>query len=309
MRERFASGAGLDVSAYITKSPVQTQGDRLLFAAIAFSIGLHALVLLVHFASPDTFRFRSNDEKLDVIIVNTKGVKPVKAKAIAQVDSNGGGLHEKGRAASFLPSSEQANDGETLDSSRGQVAALEAKQREMLSQLKAAPTAVNPQHSQQDDPLNQTQDLNDPNQSRAQITRMEAEVRKEINDYNERPRRVQIGPSTRYASYAMYYTQWIDRVERYGNVNYPPEARGKIYGDLVLSVALNEDGSIYNDEINVVQSSGYKVLDRAAKSTIKMAAPFAPFDASMRKEFTVYELIVKFSYTKGDGFEAHFEKH
>jgi protein TonB len=152
-------------------------------------------------------------------------------------------------------------------------------------------------------------DASDPGQTRAQITRMEAEVRKEISDYNARPHRVQIGPSTRYASYAMYYTQWIDRVERYGNVNYPPEARGKIYGDLILSVSLNQDGSIYNDEINIMQSSGFKVLDRAAKATIKMAAPFAPFDEAMRKDFTVYELIVKFSYTKGDGFAAAFEKH
>lgn len=296
----------------IAKSPIRSQSDRLLLAALAFSIGLHALVMLIHFSAPESFRFKSSDEKLDVIIVNKKGNRPVNATALAQVDSNGGGVHDKGRASSFLPASAQASDGETLDPASGQVAALEAKQRELLSQLKSSSMSVNPQPTQQDDPNTQPTDTLDRGQSRSQITRMEAEVRKEINDYNARPRRVQIGPSTRYASYAMYYTQWIDRVERYGNVNYPPEARGKMYGDLILSVSLNQDGSIYNNEINLMQSSGFKVLDRAAMATIKMAAPFAPFDASMRKDFTVYELIVKFSYTKGDkgdGFEARFEKH
>jgi protein TonB len=293
----------------IAKSPIRSQSDRLLFAAIAFSIGLHALVMLVHFSSPETFRFKSSDEKLDVIIVNKKGTRPVKATALAQVDSNGGGVHDSGRASSFLPASAQASDGETIDPSNGQVSALEAKQQELMSQIKASTMAVSPHPAQQEDPLNQPAEMTDNNQARSQITRMEAEVRKEISDYNARPRRVQIGPSTRYASYAMYYTQWIDRVERYGNVNYPVEARGKIYGDLILSVSLNPDGSIYNDEINIMQSSGFKVLDRAAKATIKMAAPFAPFDSAMRQDFTVYELIVKFSYTRGDGFEARFEKH
>jgi len=140
------------------------------------------------------------------------------------------------------------------------------------------------------------------------IARMEAQLDKQINDYNARPRRGYIGPNTRGVSYAMYYNQWKDKVERVGTLNYPEEARGKVYGELVLVVTLNFDGTIYNDEIRISRSSGYPVLDRAAARIVRLAAPYGRFAAEMRKDYDVFEIITKFTFTRGDGFEARVQK-
>ena len=140
------------------------------------------------------------------------------------------------------------------------------------------------------------------------IARLEAQIEKQTSDYTARPRRGYIGPNTRGASYAMYYNQWKDKVERIGTVNYPEEARGHIYGDLDLSVTLNPDGSIYNEEVNVTRSSGSPVLDRAAKRIVRFGAPYGRFSEDLKREYDIFEIKSTFRFTKGDGFEMRFEK-
>ena len=135
------------------------------------------------------------------------------------------------------------------------------------------------------------------------IARLEAQIDKETRDYNVRPRRGFIGPTTRGASYAMYYAQWKDRVERIGTVNYPSEARGRLYGELTLRVTLNPDGTIYNDEVEVTRSSGSPVLDRAARRIVLLGAPYARFSDELRREYDIFEIFSTFRFTRGDALE------
>ncbi len=51
-------------------------------------------------------------------------------------------------------------------------------------------------------------------------------------------------PSTSEYRYARYFEDWRARVEKVGNENYPPEARGRYYGSLRLTVAIRKDGSV-----------------------------------------------------------------
>ena len=51
-----------------------------------------------------------------------------------------------------------------------------------------------------------------------------------------------------------------------------------IYGDLRLLVIIRQDGSL--EDISVLSSSGYAVLDEAAIKIVRMAAPYAPFPPS-----------------------------
>jgi protein TonB len=68
---------------------------------------------------------------------------------------------------------------------------------------------------------------------------------------------------------------WVARVERIGNLNYPDEARRRnLQGQLVMTVAVRKDGTV--ERIDVVQPSGYPVLDEAAMRTVRLAEPFAP---------------------------------
>ena len=289
--------------------PVATQFSGLTIA-IAISVAFHVLLLAVRFAAPDSFRFKPPDSTLEVILVNAKSnEKPVKPDAIAQHDLNGGGEHDKGRATSFLPRSAKSADGEVLNESQSAVAQLEANQRRLMSRLKAAKTAAAPDPSPKNDApseaVPQSADLTD---SMKAIARLEAQIEKQTSDYNARPRRGYIGPNTRGASYAFYYSQWKDKVERIGTVNYPEQARGRIYGDLVLSVTLNPDGSIYNDEVTVTRSSGSPILDRAAKRIVRLGAPYGRFSEELRREYDIFEIISTFRFTKGDAFEMRLEK-
>ena len=68
---------------------------------------------------------------------------------------------------------------------------------------------------------------------------------------------------------------WVDRVQRVGNLNYPDEARRRRIGGLVvISVAVRRDGSVENTRI--VQSSSIPMLDNAALRIVKLSEPFAP---------------------------------
>jgi len=284
------------------------QSDRLLLSAIAVSLAVHAILLAVHFVSPDAIRFKSSEHTLDVILVNKSGMRPVKASAIAQADLNGGGEHEKGRAKSFLVASPRAADGESLKDPQPSIARLEEQQTKLLSQLRQSPTAVTPDAQSADQPQPETNTLTDPATLKQKISRMEAQIDKEIDDYNARPRRGFVGPNTRRAADAMYYTELASKIERIGTLNFPEEARGRYYGSLILSVTLSPDGSIYNDEVTVTQSSGYPVLDRAAKRIVRMAAPYGRFPEAMRRDYDVYEFVAKFAFLRGDTFEADVGK-
>ena len=285
-----------------------TQSDRILFSAIAVSLAVHAILLAVHFVSPDAIRFKSSEHTLDVILVNKSGMRPVKATALAQSDLNGGGEQEKGRAKSFLVASNHASDGESLKDPQTSVSHLEQQQVRLLSQLRQSPNAVAPDSQPAPQSQPDADSLTDPATLKQKISRMEAQIDKEIDDYNSRPRRGFVGPNTRRAADAMYYTELASKIERIGTLNFPAEARGRYYGSLILSVTLSPDGSIYNDEVVVTQSSGYPVLDRAAKRIVRMAAPYGRFPAEMRRDYDIYEFVAKFAFLRGDTFEADVGK-
>jgi protein TonB len=96
--------------------------------------------------------------------------------------------------------------------------------------------------------------------------------------------------STRQSSDALYMNQWLRQIEKIGNLNYPNEAkRQNIRGSLRLMVAVTADGTL--PELKVMESSGHKVLDDAAKHIVRLSAPFAPFSEAMRKQADILEII------------------
>lgn len=103
------------------------------------------------------------------------------------------------------------------------------------------------------------------------------------------PRQKFISSRTREHKYASYMEAWRSQVEQVGNANYPEEARERrLSGNLVLTVAIRADGSI--GEIDVIRSSGQKVLDDAAMRIVMMAAPFTAFPEDIREEADVIHI-------------------
>jgi protein TonB len=109
--------------------------------------------------------------------------------------------------------------------------------------------------------------------------------------------------STLSTSDAYYLDAWRRKVEMIGNLNYPEEAKQKkLYGSLRLLVALRPDGSV--EKIELLESSGQKVLDDAAIRIVKMAAPFAPFTPEMKKNIDRIEIIRTWEFLKDNSFSG-----
>lgn len=97
---------------------------------------------------------------------------------------------------------------------------------------------------------------------------------------------------------AEYLHNWAEKIEIIGNRNFPEEAlRQGIAGNLRLSVLLKPNGSI--EKIEILQSSGFPVLDNAAIQIVQSASPFEPFPQEIRKEADFMEIIrtLKFEIT------------
>lgn len=124
-----------------------------------------------------------------------------------------------------------------------------------------------------------------------EIASLEAKLDTQIQALASKPRiRRLYSASTRESYDAAYLDGWRRKVERVGNLNYPEEAhRRQLYGQLRLLVVIEPDGSL--NRVEVLKSSGYRVLDDAAKRIVHLSAPFAPFPPEIRKRADLIEII------------------
>jgi protein TonB len=268
--------------------------DKVLVMALTVSIGLHMTVLAVRFVDPDFLRVRSTDPPLEIILVNAKSeTRPGKPEALAQANLDGGGANDAGRRTSPLPDSQVVRDGDALDTARRMVEQLEEEQKKLLAALKDS-LQMRPQPNKEavaEAPVPGSQD----EQSREQLARAQAEIAKQVSDYQKRPRKHHFMPSTSEYRYARYVEDWRARVEKIGNENYPNEARGKVYGSLRMTVAVRKDGSVVESAVD--KSSGSPVLDRAARRIVNMAAPFPPFPPDIARDTDVLEITRTWVFT------------
>jgi protein TonB len=134
---------------------------------------------------------------------------------------------------------------------------------------------------------------------RTEIARLSAELDRKTEAYSRRPRRKAISASTQEYKYANYLDAWTRKVERIGNLNYPEEAKRRgLYGNLVLHVAVKRDGSV--ERVRLLRSSGQRVLDDAAVRIVKLAAPFAPFPAEIRRETDILDITRTWRFHSGN---------
>jgi protein TonB len=282
-------------------------GDAALGAAVGISLALHAGLMAVHFSFPDTARFKSN-QPLEVVLVNAKTRdRPVQAEVLAQSNlDRGGNVDERRRARTPLPVTEPRAAGKDLADAQRRVRELEAQQRDLLATAResAARVAVEPPRQDKSDepsPRLSGRDLADLSLA---AMRLEAQIDRQLDAYQKRPRKKHIGARTVEYRFAQYEEDWRMKVERVGTLNYPPEARGKLYGNLQLTVTIKWDGSVIGMELD--RSSGLKVLDAAAFKIVKMASPYASFPPDIRREFE--ELVITRTWFFGQGDKLWSER-
>jgi protein TonB len=271
--------------------------------ALGLSVLIHAFVLSIHFKLPGVLLDKYIAPSLDVVLVNSKTrAKPVKADVLAQAHLDGGGNTDlKRRAKTPLPVLKETERGADTERAVQRVQELEAQQLKMMTQLEAAKSAAVAEQrkaaaaAQTPQPPVSGQDLA---AKALALARMEAQISRQIEEYNQRPRKTFIGSRAQEYRFAQYVEDWRLKVERIGNLNYPDGARGKIYGSLVLTVSIKSDGNL--DKVEIRRSSGHQILDRAAERIVRMASPYADFPANIKRDTDILVITRTWTFAPGD---------
>ena len=257
---------------------------RLLTWCVGLSILLHAALLSIHFKFPEAMRF-SSTQPLEVILVNAKTKeRPAKALALAQANLDGGGNTDQDRRAKTPLPVTQPTQGRDVAQAQSRVKELEAQQQRLLAMAKAKPPVAAsevPRQAPSEEPAPPVagRDLRD---LAIAARKLQAKIDKRHEEYQTRPRKQFIGANASEYRFARYEEDWRNKVERVGTLNYPPEARGKLYGNLRLEVTIRPDGAV--ESVRLDRSSGLKVLDDAAFRIVHMAAPYGEFPAEIRRD-------------------------
>ena len=268
--------------------------------AILASIALHAFAIVgLGFKLPGMLRWDEPHNVLDVVLVNARSAtKPEKVDALAQANLDGGGnTDQKLRARSPFPNLERDKSQEPK-SAEARVKQLETEAKELMTRLKAKAqvVAVAPVPQAAAKPDVEARDLVEKS---LEIIRLEAQIRRDFQAYQERPKRRFVGARAQEYRFAQYVDNWRLKIERIGNLNYPEEAKvRKIYGSLQLTVAIKADGEVESVEIN--RSSGYKILDQAAVRIVRLAAPFDRFPDNIRTDTDVLHITRTWTFTRAD---------
>jgi protein TonB len=276
--------------------------DRVLGTALGVSLALHALALAVHFKFPDAIRMKAQNQPLEVVLVNAKTKeRPAKAEVLAQANlDRGGNVDENRRAKTPLPATQPRKSDKDLADAQRRVQQLEAQQQRLLAQARPAERGI-PEEPPKTAPAPEAppapsgRDLAD--LALAALS-LQAQIDRQIDDYQKRPRKKFIGANAQEYRFAQYEEEWRVKVEGVGTLNYPAEARGKHYGHLRLTVTIRPDGSVESVELD--RSSGLKVLDAAAFKIVQMASPFAAFPADIRRDTDLLVITRTWFFGQGD---------
>jgi periplasmic protein TonB len=270
------------------------------------SVAVHALIIVgVGFKVIDPNSLASPHNVLDVVLVNSKSAnRPQKVDALAQANLDGGGnVDDKRRAKSPFPNLEQHAAADPAAQARERVRQLEIERQELMTQARAQAKVPQIEMRERLSTTPNPSTTVDLVQKSLEIARLEAQIDREFEAYQQRPKRKFIGARTAEYRFAQYVDNWRLKIERIGNLNYPQEAKARrIYGTLQLTVAIKASGEV--EDIQMNRSSGYKVLDQAAIRIVRLAAPFDAFPDNIRHDTDILHITRTWSFTKQDQLSA-----
>ena len=257
------------------------------------SLVFHLAVMMVRFAPPEPLKFIPSESQLEVVLVNaqTKDA-PLAPEVLAQVNMEGGGDRDSGRSRSPLPAESKALDGEVLQQQQARLKQLEEEQRRLLAMARGpryyVETPPAPREEAQEEAPNA-------DETKAMISRLQAQIDRQIEDYNKRPRRLTYGVNAVGVKYARYVDAWAETIERIGTDRFPPEARGRMYDSLIITVEIDRFGNVVDVLIN--KKSQYETLNRVIKQIVYAGAPYNAFSDEMRKDGDILQIVRTWTFT------------
>ena len=241
---------------------------------------------------------------LDIILVQTQNPSEAKdAKYLAQISQQGGGNSEKKSRPRdlFTAPSITKKPGQALQTQQQASRQKRAEKVSMLHQDKSSYSIETQEQQSNPDEITIKQQQTTAKNKKA--ARLIQEISNIIEHQIERPKVKYMNSSTKEFVPARYMREWINRVERIGNLNYPDQARrDKLNGTLILDVTINAKGKLLN--IDLRKSSGHKILDDAAQRIVKLAAPYSPFPDKLKQEADVIHITRSWEFINNSEFKT-----
>ncbi|MEJ2532797.1 MAG: energy transducer TonB [Halioglobus sp.] len=267
--------------------------------AIVLALAVHAALLLG--VSFDLANASRQGTQIEVTLATRPAAEqPDDASHIAQVNQAGSGI-EADRERVTSRNSDLPASARSADAAPSQPLIPEEMRRQAVTTTAAARRALPAGEATPERPRSLVNGLNPQvDQLSRELASLEAELDEQTRTYANKPRvRRLTSVSAKQAVDAAYLQDWRRRVEAVGNTYYPEASiRYGLYGSLRLLVVIRKDGSL--EDIRVLSSSGYAVLDEAAIKIVRMAAPFAPFPEELRATTDKLEIIRTWQFQENE---------
>lgn len=280
-----------------TQVPFEAPTTDRLALTLFLATALHALVILgISFDVFDQDNEEQNAPTLDITVVNRQDTKPPEEyDYLAETSQDGAGntedkvqpqqesLAQTPPPAPPVESTPTPTQVMTADTSARKIQKSEEPKPDEKSEVTSAAELIN--------------------RSMEMLT-LNQQINQTLQAYSKTPKSKFISARTKEFKYASYMRDWVSKVERVGELNYPDAARRQnLSGKLIVQVAVYPDGSVR--EITIRKPSGYKILDDAAVRIVKLAAPFAPFPESIKRETDVLYITRTWVFTSGNRLRGH----
>jgi protein TonB len=260
-------------------------------SALLLALAVHAaLILSVSFSASNAKPYKTPQIEV-TLAIQPSAAAPDLARQIAQANQEGSGDEAEINEIS-------TRNNLQADTSSMQQALLQAPQEQVAQQRSAVATTAMTQRSVTTDQTDEEQRENNMQglnpeieQLSLEVASLQAELDDETRTSADQPRvRRLTAASAKQSVDAAYLLDWRRRLEAVGNQYYPEASiRYGMYGNLRMLVVIRQDGSL--EDIQVLSSSGYAVLDEAAIKIVRMAAPYAPFPPELKATTDKLEIV------------------
>jgi len=275
--------------------PNNERHTDILTIALFVAAAIHAIIILGVSFQPFLNQLRT-PPALEVVLVQKSLVEeenePEEADYLAQATQDGGGETEDNTRPSspFVSEIDSATEGVAAQLVEASAPAPSVKSAEEIV------TAIFANTSVETEITTEVSDEIDAKQSTVlieqnlEIAKLAAEINRQQEEFAKRPKKTHVNARTKETASAQYMFQWVEKVERVGNLNYPDAARrNKLTGALILVVGIYKNGDI--ESITVDESSGHKLLDDAAVRIVELAAPFEAMAGKLAEETDILYIV------------------
>jgi protein TonB len=259
--------------------------------AVLIALAAHAMfVAFVSFRSSEPSLYKTPQIEV-TLATRPSTAAPEHASNLAQVNQDGSGdesdrtdLSTRNTVTSDSPSEQQSS----TPARREQV----AQQTDVLTTTGTAQRVVTTERPEKTQKEVLLEGINpEIDRITQELASLQAELAERTLAHADSPRvRRLTAASAKQSVDAAYLLDWRRRLEAVGTQYYPQASvRYGMYGELRMLVVIRQDGTL--DDIRILSSSGFAVLDEAAIKIVRMAAPYSPFPPELAATTDKLEIV------------------